>query len=156
METKNNWKVGTSHLSLVARTFVGLLPEISVAPPPLWSRQEKHYSYLNRTLVEFIVSILPSQLLRPGQRRSLMPRSLANLLPIEVLSHPTKATSARSYVGSLFRVLSFEFHLLRRGVLRPRKRPSFGIKLDADDCANRARERRHLIAPHRFLRNYCC
>lgn len=84
-----------------AQAFVGLARQMSITPPPLWACQEKRYPYLDQTLVEFIVSIPAQQLLRPGQRRFLMLRALANVLPPEVLSRTTKAVTARRYMSSL-------------------------------------------------------
>jgi asparagine synthase (glutamine-hydrolysing) len=52
--------------------------------------EERRYPYLDRDLIEFILSIPASQLLRPGERRSLMRRSLAGIVPEEILSRRTK------------------------------------------------------------------
>jgi asparagine synthase (glutamine-hydrolysing) len=60
--------------------------------------QERRYPYLDQSLVEFLFSIPADQLLRPGQRRSLMRRSLAGLVPNEVLTRPTKAIGGRIYM----------------------------------------------------------
>ena len=57
--------------------------------------EESRYPYLDITLIEFLLSIPANQLLRPGERRSLMRRSLAGIVPKEVLSRPTKQFSAR-------------------------------------------------------------
>jgi len=59
------------------------------------SCEETRYPYLDRDLVEFLVSIPTEQILRPGQRRSLMRRALAELLPREILSRTTKASTGR-------------------------------------------------------------
>ncbi len=78
-----------------AQVLVGIARQMSIAVPPLWGCQEKRYPYLDQTLVEFIVSIPADQLLQPGQRRFLMRRALAKLLPPEILSRTTKATAKR-------------------------------------------------------------
>ena len=52
--------------------------------------EERRYPYLDRDLIEFILSIPASQLLRPGERRSLMRRSLAGIVPEQILSRRTK------------------------------------------------------------------
>jgi asparagine synthase (glutamine-hydrolysing) len=57
--------------------------------------EEHRYPYLDQNLVEFLVAIPKEQLLRPGERRSLMRRSLAAIVPPEVLARRTKATTAR-------------------------------------------------------------
>ena len=59
---------------------------------------EKRYPYLDRTLIEFLISIPMSQLIRPGERRSLMRRSLLGLVPTEILHRRTKAVVARSVI----------------------------------------------------------
>lgn len=56
---------------------------------------EKRYPYLDRDLLEFIYAIPREQLVRPGQRRSLMRRSLAGIVPDEVLNRRRKAFVAR-------------------------------------------------------------
>lgn len=62
---------------------------------------ERWYPFLDRELVEFLTSIPLEQLLRPGQRRSLMRRSLSGILPAEILARKTKACSARCYAVTL-------------------------------------------------------
>jgi asparagine synthase (glutamine-hydrolysing) len=52
--------------------------------------EERRYPYLDRDLIEFILSIPASQLLRPGERRSLMRRALAGIVPEEIFSRRTK------------------------------------------------------------------
>ena len=59
-------------------------------------QEEIRYPYLDQNLIEFIISIPASQLLRPGERRSLMRRSLIGLVPQEVLSRRTKQFGART------------------------------------------------------------
>ncbi len=83
-----------------AQTLVGMARQMSVAVPPLWVCQESRYPYLDRSLVEFLISLPVEQLLRPGQRRSLMRRALASLLPHEILSRATKATTSRSFMAT--------------------------------------------------------
>lgn len=62
------------------------------------SMEEKRYPYLDRDLVEFLISIPQNQLLRPGERRSLMRRALRGFLPPEVLLRQTKAASSRCFI----------------------------------------------------------
>jgi asparagine synthase (glutamine-hydrolysing) len=62
---------------------------------------ETRYPCLDQSLVEFLISIPTDQLLRPGDRRSLMRRAFATLLPEEIRSRTTKATSARFYSVAL-------------------------------------------------------
>ena len=60
--------------------------------------EEARYPYLDQNLIEFVLSIPASQLLRPGERRSLMRRSLAGIVPEEILSRRTKQVGARTPV----------------------------------------------------------
>lgn len=57
---------------------------------------EKRYPYLDRDFLEFICAVPPEQLVRPGQRRSLMRRALAGHVPQEVLFRRRKGHIARS------------------------------------------------------------
>jgi asparagine synthase (glutamine-hydrolysing) len=63
---------------------------ISAAPPYV-----KCYPYLDRSLLEFVYSIPREQLLRAGQRRSLMRRALVGIVPKEILERRRKAFVAR-------------------------------------------------------------
>jgi asparagine synthase (glutamine-hydrolysing) len=64
--------------------------------PPALALEETRYPYLDQNLIEFILSIPANQLLRPGERRSLMRRSLAGIVPQEILSRRTKQFAART------------------------------------------------------------
>ncbi len=57
---------------------------------------EKRFPYLDRDLLEMIYAIPRGQLVRPGQRRSLMRRALAGTVPGEVLNRKRKAYLARA------------------------------------------------------------
>jgi asparagine synthase (glutamine-hydrolysing) len=63
---------------------------------PAQLTQEVRYPFLDRTLIDFLLAIPKTQLLRPGDRRSLMRRALVGLVPDEILSRKTKAAAARS------------------------------------------------------------
>jgi len=65
------------------------------------SREETRYPYRDQKLIEFLVSIPTEQLLRPGDRRSLMRRALAGLLPPEILARRTKTSSDRYFSAAL-------------------------------------------------------
>ena len=56
---------------------------------------EKRYPYLDRSLLEFLFAIPRTQLLRAGQRRSLMRRALRGIVPEEVLNRHRKAFISR-------------------------------------------------------------
>jgi asparagine synthase (glutamine-hydrolysing) len=53
------------------------------------------YPYLDRDLLAFLFAIPRNQLVRPQQRRSLMRRALADLLPAEIITRRRKAFVAR-------------------------------------------------------------
>jgi asparagine synthase (glutamine-hydrolysing) len=63
--------------------------------------EESRYPYLDQNLIEFVLSIPASQLLRPGERRSLMRRSLAGIVPQEVLARKTKQFGARTPIVAM-------------------------------------------------------
>jgi asparagine synthase (glutamine-hydrolysing) len=67
------------------------------AEPPY----EKRYPYLDRPLLEFLFSIPREQLVRPGQRRSLMRRALADVVPREILARRRKAFVVRSPMAGI-------------------------------------------------------
>jgi asparagine synthase (glutamine-hydrolysing) len=57
--------------------------------------REKRYPYLDRGLLEFIYAVPREQLVRPGQRRSLMRRALIGIVPDELLNRRRKAFVVR-------------------------------------------------------------
>jgi asparagine synthase (glutamine-hydrolysing) len=62
---------------------------------------EMRYPYLDQNLLQFLTSIPLDQLLRPGQRRSLMRRSMVHLLPAEVFGRKSKANFDHGFITSL-------------------------------------------------------
>jgi len=78
-----------STLELLRRQLSCVAP---MADPPY----ERRYPYLDRDFLEFLYAIPREQLVRPGQRRSLMRRALARIVPDEVLNRKRKAYVARS------------------------------------------------------------
>jgi asparagine synthase (glutamine-hydrolysing) len=89
------WKPATRD---AVQTLATLSRLVTHASP---SMVEQRYPYLDIDLVEFLASVPLDQLLRPGERRSLMRRSLAAVLPAETLSRKTKAAAARCYSVTL-------------------------------------------------------
>lgn len=63
---------------------------------PVQALEEARYPFLDQTLIEYLLSIPADQLLRPGERRSLMRRSLVGIVPQEILSRRTKQVGART------------------------------------------------------------
>lgn len=71
--------------------------------PPSAALEETRFPYLDQDLIEFILSIPASQLSRPGQRRSLMRRSLQGIVPPELLARKTKQLATRAPIVALER-----------------------------------------------------
>jgi asparagine synthase (glutamine-hydrolysing) len=64
---------------------------------------EARYPFLDRDLLEFLYAVPREQLVRPGQRRSLMRRSLSGIVPDALLNRRRKAYVARAPLASLSR-----------------------------------------------------
>ena len=62
---------------------------------------EYRYPYLDLDLLQFIYAAPRDQLVRPGQRRSLMRRALAGIVPEELLNRKRKAYVSRSPVATI-------------------------------------------------------
>jgi asparagine synthase (glutamine-hydrolysing) len=77
---------------------------------------EKRYPYLDRDLLEFLFFIPREQLVRPGQRRSLMRRALVGIVPEEILWRRRKAFVVRGPMSEIANrwtdVLDFSQNLL--------------------------------------------
>ena len=80
------------------QSYVGLAGRLTNVFP---SYDEKRYPYLDRDLFEFLNVLPVDQLLRPGDRRSLMRRALKDILPPEILSRRTKQGEGRCYVVTI-------------------------------------------------------
>jgi asparagine synthase (glutamine-hydrolysing) len=63
--------------------------------------REKRYPYLDLGLLEFLYSVPREQLVRPGQRRSLMRRALVGIVPEELLNRKRKAYVARAPLAAI-------------------------------------------------------
>ncbi len=63
--------------------------------------REKRYPYLDRGLLEFMYAVPREQLVRPGQRRSLMRRALVGIVPDELLNRKRKAFVARAPLAAI-------------------------------------------------------
>lgn len=63
---------------------------------PAQAFEEARYPFLDQTLIEFFLSIPADQVLRAGERRTLMRRSLAGIVPPEILSRRTKQVGERT------------------------------------------------------------
>jgi asparagine synthase (glutamine-hydrolysing) len=72
-----------------------LARQLTNTPLPLAPPHEKRYPYLDRELVEFLLAIPREQVVRPGQRRSLMRRAMRGIVPEAILNRRRKAYVAR-------------------------------------------------------------
>lgn len=62
---------------------------------------EARYPYLDRGLLEFLFAIPREQLVRPGQRRSLMRRALAGIVPDAIRNRKRKAFVSRTPLATI-------------------------------------------------------
>jgi asparagine synthase (glutamine-hydrolysing) len=83
--------------------------QLGCSPPECSSLCEKRYPYLDRDLLEFLFAIPREQLVRPGQRRSLMRRALVGIVPGEVLDRRRKAFVVR---GPIHRIANHRSEIL--------------------------------------------
>ena len=83
----------------VALEILGRQISCAIASTP--RSHEWRYPFLDRDLVTFCSSIPREQMVRPHQRRSLMRRALAGLVPREILDRKTKAYVSRGVVKIL-------------------------------------------------------
>jgi asparagine synthase (glutamine-hydrolysing) len=78
------------------RTLNGLRRQLACVPPSSLPPYEKSYPFLDRDLLEFLYAIPREQLVRPGERRSLMRRALRGIVPDELLDRRRKAFVSRA------------------------------------------------------------
>ena len=79
-------------------TIEAIRRQLSCSAYPCEPTYERRYPYLDRNFLEFLYAVPRQQLVRPGQRRSLMRRALVGIVPNEVLNRKRKAFLARSPV----------------------------------------------------------
>ena len=69
--------------------------------PGSLERLEYRYPFLDKQLVDYLVSIPREQLVRPGRRRSLMRRAMKDIVPPEILERRRKAYLIRGPLAAL-------------------------------------------------------
>jgi asparagine synthase (glutamine-hydrolysing) len=74
--------------------------------PAYLKRREYRYPFLDRDLVDYLLRIPREQLIQPGRRRHLMRRTLAGIVPKEVIERRRKGFCARGPLISLRRFAS--------------------------------------------------
>jgi asparagine synthase (glutamine-hydrolysing) len=77
--------------------------QIACSSLPVTPSYEIRFPYLDRTFLEFLYAIPREQLLRPGERRSLMRRALAGIVPRDILQRKRKAFAARAPTKMILR-----------------------------------------------------
>lgn len=75
--------------------------QLSCVPLSSVPLKEERYPFLDRDLLEFLFAVPREQLVRPRQRRSLMRRALAGIVPDEVLNRNRKGFLARSHLAAI-------------------------------------------------------
>jgi asparagine synthase (glutamine-hydrolysing) len=74
-----------------SRSWWSIIDSLPGHFPYLRTRLEYRYPILDRDLVDFLLRVPASQLLRPGERRSLQRRALRGILPPQILNRRRKA-----------------------------------------------------------------
>lgn len=82
-------------------TLAALQRQLGCGVLPSEPPHEKRYPYLDRSLLEFMYAIPREQLVRPGQRRSLMRRALVGIVPDELLNRKRKAFVVRGPMAAI-------------------------------------------------------
>lgn len=77
-------------------TLGALRRQLAALALPGMPAYEMRYPYLDRDLLEFLYAIPREQLVRPAQRRSLMRRAMAGIVPGELLNRRRKAFVTRT------------------------------------------------------------
>jgi asparagine synthase (glutamine-hydrolysing) len=85
------------------KTLDGVQKQLECFAVPSELPYEKRYPYLDRDLAEFLYAVPREQLVRPGQRRSLMRRALAGVVPDAILNRRRKASVARAPIVAISR-----------------------------------------------------
>jgi asparagine synthase (glutamine-hydrolysing) len=84
-----------------ALTWWHVMETLPHLTPQLYFRPEYRYPMLDKDLVEYVFSIPPDQLVRPGRRRSMMRRALGGIVPTEVLERRRKAFQLRAPMNAI-------------------------------------------------------
>jgi asparagine synthase (glutamine-hydrolysing) len=82
-------------------TLDALRRQLTCSPLPSKPVYEKRFPYLDLGLLKFIFALPREQLVRPGQRRSLMRRALGGTVPEEVLNRKRKAYVSRGPMAGI-------------------------------------------------------
>jgi asparagine synthase (glutamine-hydrolysing) len=83
------------------RTLAILRRQLASSHWPAGGIVAKTYPFLDRSLLEFLFAIPREQLVRPGERRSLLRRAFRQIVPAEILSRRRKAFIVRAPLTAL-------------------------------------------------------
>ncbi|WP_263356659.1 asparagine synthetase B family protein [Acidicapsa ligni] len=146
LETFSPWRV-LSPTHLFAETIrYTISAQLSCQEPTPVGMSEKRYPFLDRSLYEYVASIPRNQVIRPGQRRRLMRRSLQGLVPDFVLSRTSKWFAHRAPAAQL----RDQQKLLKS--LFAERWMSHGVLFDTDLIRNRLRHVEHgIVSESRHL-----
>jgi len=75
--------------------------QLACSALPTRPAYELRYPFLDRELLEFLFAIPREQLVRPGQRRSLMRRALTGVVPPEISNRKRKAYVVRGPMAAV-------------------------------------------------------
>jgi asparagine synthase (glutamine-hydrolysing) len=84
-----------------SRSWWSIIDSLPGHFPYLRTRFEYRYPILDRDLVDFSLRVPASQLLRPGERRSLQRRALRGILPPQILNRRRKAYVMRGPLAAI-------------------------------------------------------
>jgi asparagine synthase (glutamine-hydrolysing) len=82
-------------------TLDSLRRQLTSFAPSRYPRYEKRYPFLDRDLLEFLYAVPREQILRPGERRSLLRRALRGIVPDQILNRRRKAFVDRGLIYAL-------------------------------------------------------
>ena len=77
------------------RTWSSVMETLPHRFPRILARPEYRYPFLDRDLVDFLLRVPRSVLLKPGRRRAMMRRALRGIVPEEILERKRKAYQVR-------------------------------------------------------------
>jgi asparagine synthase (glutamine-hydrolysing) len=100
-ENRLRWLGPLPSFQVNLSTLDGLRRQLACDTPSAELLSEKRYPYLDRDFLEFLYAIPREQLVRPGQRRSLMRRALSGIVPAEILDRRRKAYVVRASIVAL-------------------------------------------------------
>jgi asparagine synthase (glutamine-hydrolysing) len=82
-------------------TLEALRGQVECIAQPSEPPYDKAFPFLDRSLLDFLYKIPREQLIRPGQRRSLLRRALTGVVPETVLQRKRKAFAARGPLAAI-------------------------------------------------------